>query len=319
MKGAVWASLAARNPAIRFLDVNLRGAGQVIFQDNPLSGALFLAAIIVGSLRADAPEVIAGAVAGLVVSTVTALLLHADGESLNQGLFGFNGVLVGVAAATFLESSAAMWLLTLVGAAASTVVMLAVSKALEAWKLPALTFPFVLTTWPVLLGAYAFEAVTIGPMAPPVFVESTAAHPATGDVDLLPALLKAPAQVFLINDSTAGVLVLLGLAVGALPAAAAAVLGSAAALAVALALGTDPAATSAGLYGFSPVLTAVAVGCVFRKPSWRVAAYALFATVFTVIVQAALNTGLSPAGIPALTMPFVLVTWLFLLGDRETE
>ena len=115
MKGAVWASLAARNPAIRFLDVNLRGAGQVIFQDNPLSGALFLAAIIVGSLRADAPEVIAGAVAGLVVSTVTALLLHADGESLNQGLFGFNGVLVGVAAATFLESSAAMWLLTLVG------------------------------------------------------------------------------------------------------------------------------------------------------------------------------------------------------------
>ena len=41
---ASWESLCAASSALRFVDINLRGIGQVMFQDNPLSGALFLAA-----------------------------------------------------------------------------------------------------------------------------------------------------------------------------------------------------------------------------------------------------------------------------------
>ena len=36
--------------------------------------------------------------------------------------------------------------------------------------------------------------------------------------------------------------------------------------------------------------------------------------MFTVVAQAALNVALTPLAIPALTAPFVLVTWLFLLA-----
>jgi urea transporter len=74
-----------------------------------------------------------------------------------------------------------------------------------------------------------------------------------------------------------------------------------------------------GLLGFSPVLTAVALGTVFYQPSWRVAVYAAVATVFTVITQAALNVALTPFAIPALTAPFVLVTWIFLLPRQCLE
>jgi urea transporter len=35
--------------------------------------------------------------------------------------------------------------------------------------------------------------------------------------------------------------------------------------------------------------------------------------VFTVVVQGAMNVALAPLGVPTLTAPFVLVTWLFLL------
>jgi urea transporter len=47
--------------------------------------------------------------------------------------------------------------------------------------------------------------------------------------------------------------------------------------------------------------------------TWRSAVYALVAAVFSAIVFAAIAVLLSPIGMPALTAPFVLVTWLFLL------
>ena len=43
---ASWESVCAGSGPLRFIDINLRGVGQVMFQDNPLSGALFLAAVV---------------------------------------------------------------------------------------------------------------------------------------------------------------------------------------------------------------------------------------------------------------------------------
>lgn len=40
-----WETLCRSSPVLRFVDINLRGVGQVMFQDNPLTGLLFLAGI----------------------------------------------------------------------------------------------------------------------------------------------------------------------------------------------------------------------------------------------------------------------------------
>lgn len=112
---------------------------------------------------------------------------------------------------------------------------------------------------------------------------------------------------------------MLGLAVASLWAAAFALGGAAVALAVSLLLGASLSDISGGLYGFSPVLTAVALGCVFYAPSWRVALYALLGTIFTVIVQAAMDAGMAPPGIPTFTAPFAFVTWLFLLPKADLK
>ena len=84
-------------------------------------------------------------------------------------------------------------------------------------------------------------------------------------------------------------------------------------LGAALVLGAGAGPTASGLYGFSAVLTAMAVGSAFEKLSFRAVLYAVVATVFTVVVQAAFNTALSPLGVPPLTFPYVLTMWLFLL------
>jgi urea transporter len=314
-----WDGAVAREPA-RSVDTVLRGAGQVMFQDHPLTGLLFVVGIAWGAIHTGAWEVAVGAVVGVVVATITAALLDTDPTSFRQGLYGFNGILVGVAVPTFLRVDAHMWLYLVVGAAVSTVVMLAVANVFKTWGVPALTFPFVLTTWFLVLGAWAFsniEPAALGPARLPAVPAVGADHVDVTALFLVETLLRNIAQVFLVDDVVTGIIFVLALAVSSRWCAAFAVLGSAVALATALALGADGTAVTSGLFGFSAVLTAIALGSVFYAPSWRVLAFTVLGVVFTVIVQGALDATLAPLGIPTYTAPFVVVTWLFLLPKEK--
>ena len=118
-----------------------------------------------------------------------------------------------------------MWVLLVVGAAVSTVVMLAIANVMKTWGAPALTFPFVLTTWFLMLAAYSFGTVTIAGMGPPALAHAARRRRATRHgrgrrPAVLEAWLKGPAQVFLIDNWVSGVLVVIGLAVASLWAAA---------------------------------------------------------------------------------------------------
>jgi urea transporter len=74
-------------------------------------------------------------------------------------------------------------------------------------------------------------------------------------------------QVFLKGSGVSALLLLVGLAVGSLAAAAFALGGALLAVATAHVLGAESALITRGLLGFSPVLTAIALGTVFYKPS----------------------------------------------------
>ena len=56
-----------------------------------------------------------------VVATLTAQVLDLDEDSIEQGLYGFNGILIGAALPTFIAVSPQLWVYVVVGAAASTV------------------------------------------------------------------------------------------------------------------------------------------------------------------------------------------------------
>ena len=66
-----------------------------------------------------------------------------------------------------------------------------------------------------------------------------------------------------------------------------------------------------GLYGYNPSLTAVAIGGMFFMPSIRSFLYSMLACVFTTVLSAATAAGLGPVGMPALTFPFTLASWIF--------
>lgn len=304
---------------LRFVDINLRGAGQVMFQNHPLTGAFFIAAIAWGAFAADAGVVLLGGVLGLVAATLAALWLRVEREGLAAGLYGYNGLLVGLALPTFLAPSPTLWAYVLLGGVVSVVVMLGTSNVTRGLRVSALTFPFVLTTWLLLLAALGFagQAGETPPFTGETEVLDAAAANPLDLAGFVGGVLHSISQVFLKGNIVSALLFLAGLAISSRAAALSALAGAALAVTTAHLLGAESELVSAGLLGFSPVLTAVALGTVFYRPGWRVAAYAALGTVFTVVAQAALNVAFAPLGIPALTAPFVLCAWLFLLPGSQ--
>jgi urea transporter len=292
-----------------------------MFQDNPLSGLLFFVAIGWGSYAAGVPQVAVGGFVAVVVSTLTAYWLRVDEEGLRAGLYGFNAYLVGLALATFMAPSTMLWVYVVLGGAVSVVVMLAIANVFKTWSVPALTAPFVLTAWLLLLATNAFSELDGGAL-PPVG-EIVPIDPAAADPlrfgDLVSGVFRSITQVFLKGHGPAAVLLLAGLAVNSLASAVFAVVGAVVAVITAHLLGAESDLVTAGLLGFNPVLTAIALGAVFNSPGVRVVVYTLVATVLSVIVQGTMMAFLTPFGIPTLTAAFVLVTWLFLLPRLKFE
>src|SRR5436853_6799991 len=97
---APWNRLARENVAVGFVDTLLRGTGQVMFQNNPITGLLFLIGIFFNSYQLG----IAGII-GLLASTIAAMLLGADRNLIRAGLFGYNGILTGIGLVVFLQPS----------------------------------------------------------------------------------------------------------------------------------------------------------------------------------------------------------------------
>lgn len=312
-----WNAAAAKNPALHFIDVLLRGVGQVMFQNNPLTGLLFLAGIFWGAYSANMPAVAWGGLLGLLMGTLTAYAINAPKEDINIGLHGYNGVLVGVALPTFFAPTPTLWAYIVAGGIFSTILMLAIARVFKTWKVAAMTAPFVITTWFLMFAAYNFANIKISGLPhASISVQPTDIYAVT-----IPEFWKAAfagvSQVFLINNVVTGVLFLVGLACNFVWAAIFAFLASMLAVGTALFLGAGTTAIVAGLFQFSAVLTAIGLGTTFYRPSWRVAIYAVVGTIFTVVAQGALNVVLNVYGVPTLTFPFVVAAWIFLLPNLD--
>src|SRR5262245_45901801 len=193
------------NPLIEVIDSLLRGVGQVMFQNNPTTGLLFLVGIFISSDQSGL-----SALLGLLVATLAAYLLGADRALIRNGVFGFNGVLIGIALAVFLQWDWHVAVYIILGAIVSTIAMMGLAKLLATWDIAPLTAPFVLTAWLLLFALYQFgqlhPTTLIGPMpVHPGAAIQTDLQEAAGDAgvigltvgNLVNALFRGVGEVFL--------------------------------------------------------------------------------------------------------------------------
>ncbi|MBD5558172.1 MAG: urea transporter [Desulfovibrio sp.] len=291
----------------------LRGSGQVMFQQSAWTGLLFLAGIFWGAYNAGAPQVAWGAVVGLIASSFAGWIIGEYPEDGQDGLWGFNGILVGCAFPTFLAPVPLMWIALIFCSMLTTWMRRGFNNVSVRFKINSLTFPFVFLTWVFLLSARVLTGMPLADADSPALIIHIGGELDWSIQSFVIYWLKGISQVFLINNAVTGLIFLVGLGVCSLWAAVYAAVGSAVALAVAIAFAADPADVTAGLFGFSPVLTAIALGCTFYKVNWRSALWAITGVIATVFIQAGMDAFMAPWGLPTLTGPFCVATWLFLL------
>ncbi|MBQ9076713.1 MAG: urea transporter [Muribaculaceae bacterium] len=298
---------------VTYLHSCLRGAGQVMFQNSSWTGLLFLIGIFYGAYAEGQPLVAWGGAVALLVSTITGYVLEQPSDEGEEGLWGFNGILVGCGIMTFVGNTVGAWIAIVLCSALTVWVRRGFNNIMSPWGVSSFTFPFVFCTWIFLLCARTMSALPSEYMSAVSLptAETAIVHPL--DLPhLLVYWLKGVSQVFLINNWVSGVLFLIGLALCSRWAAFWAAAGSGMALFIAIAYGAPSSDIANGLYGFSPVLTAIALGCTFYKPSWRSALWCVLGTVTTVFIQGAMDVLFMPVGLPTLTAPFCIATWLFI-------
>lgn len=293
----------------------LRGVGQVFFCCNAVTGFIFLLALFIGGVTAGA-----AATVGVISSTVAAYLLGFSEDDIDAGLYGFNGTLVGPCLFLFLEHSPQLWLYVVLASVLSSVVLAALMRILHPYGVPASTSPFVLTCWMFMVAVYAFDNFSRGGVLPTPLIPSEVQGVAAIPPEMwFTALTKGVAEVMFADSIVVGILFLTGIAIVSLRGAAMALGGAVIGVIVPTLLGAHQGLIEMGLYGFNPVLTMMAIGWVFLKPSARSAALAVLAGILTVICQAGLASFLAPIGLPTLTFPFVLVMWMFLFAAGRSK
>ena len=296
-----------------FIRTMLKGAGQVMFQGNTMTGLFFLLGILWGAIAEGRPSVMIGALVGLITSTLTGYLLNQPANDGKEGLWGFNGILVGCAFPTFLGNTPQMWFALILCAALTTWVRTGFNNVMAPWKTNSFTFPFVFCTWIFLLASRMLQGMPAESLSAPELTQHWDAHVELSLGTILIYWLKGISQVFLINSWVTGILFLIGLYLSNKWAALWASIGSMVSLLTVLYFHGAGNDIVNGLYGFSPVLTAIALGCTFYRPNLRTAIWALLGVLVTVFVQAGMDILMLPFGIPTLTAPFCIATWLFLL------
>ena len=283
-----------RLPLPPFLDESLRGVGQVVFCNSPVTGAIILSGLAVGD-----PWLATLGALGTVTSTATARAIGLDAGAVSTGLAGYNGCLVGCAFSVFLGQPA--WsheavAATLVASAATVPLIPALSKACG--SVPSWTLGFNVTTLSVLAYTRPFDA--------PAAAAAAAAVP-PGGWDWLAAPLCGVSQIFVVQSPLTGLALLGGIGLYSRGCAAHTLLGAAVGSAVGVAMGAPVPEITAGLWGFNSALTSLAVSVFFVASPASAALSAGGAAASAVLFGGAKAALAASCATPALTLPFCAV------------
>ena len=306
------------HPTLGFVDWILRGIGQVVFQNNPISGAVILAGIFYNSW-------IYGTVClfGTIIGTMTALLFKADKGMIKDGLFGFNGGLIALALVAYTSPNFTtgnmpnlyLWLYIVLCSTFAAFLVPAFGALLGPHKIPVLTMPFVLATWFFLGALLQFSTIDVSnalkPTSPSDF---TGPRPDYTWTTWFHGVTMGISEIFFQDNWVTGVIILFGIAINTRIGALMALMGSTLAVASAMLYGAHDEAIRDGLFGYNAALTAMALGGFFLVLNVPGFIYTVIGVLVTARVWASLGIFLEPSGMPVLTSAFVWVTWLMLLA-----
>ncbi|MCR8923854.1 urea transporter [Dasania sp. GY-MA-18] len=273
------------------INIFLTGFGQIMLQENRLTGLFFLAGILVNSVTQFLT-----AVSASLIALLTAYSCGFSRQHIAKGWYGFNGALVGLAVASFFPLS---WLAVILLLAGSILSSLLMRLMLTSKALPPYTSPFVLTIWLLLIGAHFFAAPLVE------------ARAKASELVVYEAIFRGLAQVMFQDHVLTGVLFALGIVCSSRLLAVWGLLAAMLGVMLAMLLGLSEQLTGAGVYGYNAVLAAIALAGNYKKSVVLPLLGAVIAFAITLLFQT--------MAAPALTAPFILAVWLVLTGKNIVD
>lgn len=287
----------------KVIDTTWKGTGQVIFLNSNDSGKVLLASLAIGD-----PFTASMAALGSFTSSMTAKHVQLDKSTYENGLYSYNGCLVGCAAAVFLAPTSVIGAsaITVVGASTSTFVAAGLSPLLTS-GMPQWTLAFNLVTLTALLRAAAGTAATgTAEVGSDVAASATevAATASVSAMDLLLSPLVGLSQIFVVESALSGTGIVLAIAMYSPQLATHALLGSTVGCLTGIAGGAAPEAVAAGLWGYNAALTSMGTAVFFRntRQAQVLSVTGAGATAVTFGACQAVFTS-----VPCLTLPFCWV------------
>ena len=263
-----------------FFKQTMSGIAQVIVQPCPLSGFIILMSIAINSWK-----MAIGALLGTVIGTATAKLLTYNSKDISLGIFGYNATLIGIANIYFFQTTITTVIIFFLSCVSSVFVTKWIPKYL---KLPAFTAPFVFITWLIILVS---DLARLKP-ANDILNFTDNIHTA--------GLGEAVGQVYIQGNGITGVIMLLAILYCSKSSFIWALAATILTWLLAYSLYYSDTNIQNGLYGFSAVLTAIAL------QNMKPIIFPLIGIVLTVFVTQAFIL----SGWASLTAPFVFVSWI---------
>ena len=318
-----FAKACSQHLVTRWADAFFRGAGQVVFANNPLSGVLIVAALFAAVADGASPAVAVCGVLGLLGATAAAVLLRMDRNALQSGLFGYNGCLAGLGAATFLvgaaDWSAGVLVISALLGALTTVLNLSLGNFLvPTFRTPPFTLAFNAVNWIFIVAAAKFTRFQQAPFLEPTLLPADSGAfsekwPCCNEFGwALKSALVSVGQIFLCESALSGALILAGVIFCSRILALSLYGGALAGVLIALALGAPVAEVEKGLWGYDASLGAAAV-MTFFYPNRQSSVMSLVCVALCVLLDGALKAISAPLGMPVGTVPFCLAAIAMML------
>ncbi len=264
-----------------FISVILKGIGQIMLQENSITGLLFLIGISIGSYTMGIATIVS-----VISGNSIALLLKYDKKDIRAGLYGFSSALVGVALMLFYKPQTIVWIALILGSMASAMLQ----HFFIVKKKSVFTLPFVLITWIIM---YIFN--NIHPIDAPIVsdgIDST--------FDLLVFPLRGIGQVIFQEKLIVGFIFLLGIIISSPIAGLYAILGSLISGWMAGFMSMPMDSIFMGLFSYNAVLCSI----VFADKKVEAIGWVAISVVLSLLIAIVM----SQLELTQLTFPFVLAS-----------
>lgn len=261
-----------------------KGISQIFLQESVVCGIVFTLAVGFNNWIMGIALLVA-----TIFGTLTAVLLKLDKKEINQGLYGFNAALVGVAMVLFFKPTIIVWILIVIGAVLSTLFYAYFLKN----KIPIFTLPFIIITWIMYFSFKPF----LSPATQQIAQEQSL-------LDFISILSKSFSQVLFQNNIWVGTIFFLALAWSSKIAALFGLMGAILSAILAYVFDFPIQEINDGLLGYNAVLCAI----VFADWNYKALAFAIFSVILSFICLALMKY----FNFLPLTFPFVLTSILTL-------